>query len=169
MVYSSYPSARIVAPYVREGMTVLEPGPGMGFFTLEIARRVAPSGRVIAVDIQPEMLERLKRRAEAAGVLAQVDARLSTADSMDLSGMAVSVDFTLVFAVLHEMPSARRFSSEAASVSRPGATLLLVEPKGHVKAAAFEEEIQAAAQAGYTALGRPSIRWNHAAHLKIGK
>jgi len=39
--------ANIVAPYVREGMTVLEPGPGMGFFTLELARRVGASGRVV--------------------------------------------------------------------------------------------------------------------------
>ena len=48
--------AAIVAPYVREGMTVLEPGPGMGFFTLELARRVGPKGRVIAVDVQPRMI-----------------------------------------------------------------------------------------------------------------
>ncbi|HXN47666.1 MAG TPA: methyltransferase domain-containing protein, partial [Bryobacteraceae bacterium] len=45
-----------VAPYVREGMTVLEPGPGMGFFTLDLARLVGSSGRVVAVDIQPKML-----------------------------------------------------------------------------------------------------------------
>jgi ubiquinone/menaquinone biosynthesis C-methylase UbiE len=37
-------------------MTVLEPGPGMGFFTLELARRVGAPGRVIAVDIQPKMI-----------------------------------------------------------------------------------------------------------------
>jgi predicted methyltransferase len=35
---------KILAPYVREGMTVFEPGPGMGFFTLELARRVGASG-----------------------------------------------------------------------------------------------------------------------------
>src|SRR5713226_6618958 len=53
----------ILSPHVREGMTVLEPGPGMGFFTLELARLVGSSGRVIAVEIQPKMLVRLKRRA----------------------------------------------------------------------------------------------------------
>ncbi len=46
----------IVGPYVSEGMTVLELGPGMGFFTLEIARRVGPQGRVIAVELQPRLL-----------------------------------------------------------------------------------------------------------------
>src|SRR6185503_21182636 len=47
--------AAIVAPYVHAGMTVLEPGPGMGFFTLELARLVGPAGRVIAVDVEPRM------------------------------------------------------------------------------------------------------------------
>jgi len=54
---------KLLGPYVREGMTVLEPGPGMGFFTLEIARLVGPSGRVVAVDIQPRMLSSLRRRS----------------------------------------------------------------------------------------------------------
>src|SRR5690242_16036997 len=58
----------ILAPYMREGMTVLEPGPGMGFFTLEIARLAGPAGRVIAVDIQEKMLARLKRRATKHGL-----------------------------------------------------------------------------------------------------
>jgi tRNA A58 N-methylase Trm61 len=51
----------IVQPYVQHGMTVLEPGPGMCFFTLELARRVGPSGRVVAVDVQPRMIAGLKR------------------------------------------------------------------------------------------------------------
>jgi tRNA A58 N-methylase Trm61 len=36
----------LLRPYVKEGMTVLEPGPGMGFFTLDLARLVGPTGRV---------------------------------------------------------------------------------------------------------------------------
>jgi len=45
---------KLLSPYVQAGMTVLEPGPGMGFFTLELARLVGPAGRVVAVDIQPK-------------------------------------------------------------------------------------------------------------------
>ena len=60
---------KLVGPYVREGVIVLEPGPGMGFFTLELGRLVGPSGRVVAVDIQPRMLSNLKRRAARAGLL----------------------------------------------------------------------------------------------------
>ena len=58
----------VVDPYVREGMTVLEPGPGMGFFTLELAGQVGASGRVIAVDVQPKMIEGLKRRVKKASM-----------------------------------------------------------------------------------------------------
>jgi ubiquinone/menaquinone biosynthesis C-methylase UbiE len=47
-------------------MTVLEPGPGMGAFTLELARLVGSSGRVVAVDVQSKMLDGLKRRAKRA-------------------------------------------------------------------------------------------------------
>src|ERR1039458_1564881 len=59
--------AAVVKPYVREGMTVLEPGPGMGFFTLEMARQVGASGGVVAVDIQPRMIAGLQRRLAKAG------------------------------------------------------------------------------------------------------
>src|SRR5689334_13654635 len=66
---------QVLDPYVRDGMTVLEPGPGMGFFTLEIARRVGATGRVIAVDIQPRMLAGLEKRAAKAGLLERVEVR----------------------------------------------------------------------------------------------
>jgi len=157
--------AKILAPYVRDGMTVLEPGPGMGFFTLELARRVGASGRVVAVDIQPQMLDRLKRRAARAGVLARLDIRLAQPDSMRLAGAAGTVDFVLAFAMVHEMPSAALFFQEAAQAMKPGACLLLAEPAGHVKPALFEAELASAAQAGLHVSDRPVIRHSLAAVL----
>lgn len=163
-----YDPARILAPHVHAGMTVLEPGPGMGFFTLELARRVGTSGRVVAVDIQPRMLDGLRRRALKAGLLERIDVRLAAPDSLGLAGMAGAVDFTLAFAVVHELTAARRLFTEVAEVSRPGAHLLLVEPAGHVKVAEFESELRAAAEVGFQAAERPSIRRSHAALLRIG-
>lgn len=156
----------ILGPYVHEGMTVLEPGPGMGFFTLELARLVGPSGRVIAVDVQPKMIDRLKRRAAKANLLQRVDARVAPADSMGVTDLHSSADFTLAFAVVHEFPDAGRFFAEVAAACKPGATLLLAEPSGHVKAAAFDSELQAAAAAGLRLVERPSIRRSHVALLK---
>jgi len=156
----------ILAPYVREGMRVLEPGPGMGFFTLELARFVGPSGRVIAVDVQSKMIDRLKRRAAKAGLLERVDTRVAPADSMGIADLHSSADFTLAFAVVHEFPDAGRFFAEVAAACKPGATVLLAEPSGHVRAAAFDSELQAAAAAGLSLVDRPSIRRSHAALLR---
>jgi len=153
-----YDPASIVAPYVRSGMTVLEPGPGMGFFTLELARQVGTSGRVVAVDVQPRMIAGLKRRAAKAGVLERVDVRLAAPDSLGVGDLAGSVDFTLAFAVVHEMPAAGPFFAEVAKASKPAASLLFVEPAGHVSTKEWEAELQAALRAGFVLEERLSMR-----------
>ena len=158
--------AKILAPYVREGMTVLEPGPGMGFFTLDLLRMVGNSGRVIAVDIQPKMLAKLKRRAAKAGLLERLDLRLASSESMGITDLAGTVDFTLAFAVVHEFRDAARFFTEVAAASKASASLLLAEPTGHVKPADFDAELKAAFSTGFELVNRPTIRRSHAALLK---
>ena len=159
--------AALLAPYVREAMTVLEPGPGMGFFTLELARRVGPTGRVVAVDIQPKMIDGLKRRAAKAGLAERIDARVAPRpDTLGVGDLSNAVDFVLAFAVVHEIPSASVFFRESAQVLKPGALLLLAEPAGHVDQAEFASELEAAAEAGFAIVARPSIRRSSAALLQ---
>jgi len=162
----SYRPEDILAGHVREGMTVLEPGPGMGFFTLELARMAGAAGRVVAVDIQPRMLASLRRRAAKAGLLDRIDARLTPAESLGVADLAGRVDFTLAFAMVHELPSAARFFREVAEASKPGARLLLVEPAGHVKQADFDGELAAAREAGFTRVESPVVRRGRAALLE---
>jgi SAM-dependent methyltransferase len=138
----------------------------MGFFTLELARLVGGSGRVIAVDIQSRMLDRLRRRAAKAGVLGRLDARLAAPDSLGLTDLAGAVDFTLAFYVVHELPAAAPFFREVARASKPGARLLFAEPAGHVTASLFEAELQAARDAGFTPLEAPSLRRSLSALLE---
>jgi len=157
---------KILAPYIHEGMTVLEPGAGMGFFTLELARLVGASGRVVVVDIQPKMIDKLKRRAAKAGLLERIDMRLVSPDSMHIADLRNSIDFTLAMAMVHEFPDHARFFAEVAEASKPGATLLLAEPKGHVSASLFDSELQAASKVGFNVIDRPSIRSSLAALLK---
>jgi len=161
-----YPPAKVLDAHIRSSMTVLEPGPGMGFFTLEIARRVGESGRVVAVDIQAKMLERLRSRAARAGLLERVDARLAPPNSLCLADLGGRVDFTLVFAVVHEIPSPAAFFREVATASKPGARLLFCEPRGHVSSSMFEGELQAARDAGFTVIGSPLVARSHAALLE---
>jgi SAM-dependent methyltransferase len=157
---------KLLAPYVRQGMTVLEPGPGMGFFTLQLARLVEAGGQVIAVDVQPKMLDRLKRHAREAGFLDRIDVRVCSADSLGLADVAGKVDFTLAFAVVHELPSAARFFAEVADASRQGASLLLAEPTGHLASEEFESELAAAFQAGFALVDRPAIPRSRTALLR---
>jgi len=156
----------LLRPYIREGMTVLEPGPGMGFFTLPMARMAGASGRIIAVDIQERMLGSLRRRAARADLLPRIETRLATPESMGIADLSGAVDFVLAYAMVHEMPSAGRFFSEAADALKPGGLMLLAEPAGHVKRERFEQELAAAGAAGLEVAGRPQIRRNHAALLK---
>jgi SAM-dependent methyltransferase len=156
----------LIAPFVRPGMTVLEPGPGMGFFTLPLARMVGPSGRVVAVDIQPRMLAELTRRARHAGLLDRIQTRLAQSERMGLDDLRGGVDFALAFAVVHEMPSPAVFFGEAAAALRPGGLLLFSEPAGHVSPEAFSMELKAAHLAGFIEINRLPIRKCHAALLK---
>jgi len=150
--------AKILAPWVREGMTVLEPGPGMGFFTLEIARRVGPSGRVVAVDLQPRMLAALRRRAARAGVADRIDAREARPDALGVEDLAGKVDLVLAFALVHELPDAERFFAEVRATLAPGARVLVAEPAGHVEGADFEESMAAAGRAGLRREPGPVVR-----------
>ncbi len=157
---------KILAPFVREGMTVVEPGPGMGFFTLPLARMVGTGGRVVVVDIEPRMLESLRRRAARAGLAERIETRLARPESLGLDELAGRVDFVLAFAVVHEMPSVASFFAEAARMLKPNACLLLAEPVGHIHAAEFSAELEAAAQAGLEVVEKPLIRRSSAALLR---
>jgi SAM-dependent methyltransferase len=147
-------------------MTVLEPGPGMGFFTLELLRLTGHSGRVVVVEIQPRMLAVLKRRAAKAGLLDRLDARLAPPDCMGLTGLDGTVDFALAFAMVHELPATGFFFAEIARALKPHARLLLAEPAGHVKPAEFELELKVAATAGLVPVDRPKIRRSETALLE---
>lgn len=148
----------LLGRYIEPGMTILEPGPAMGFFTLPMARMLGPAGRVVAVDIQPKMIDRLRRRTAKAGLSERVEARLAQPDSLGIGDLGGKVDFVLAFAMVHEMPSAEAFFREAAAALKPDGQLLLAEPEGHVNPARFAKEMDAARRAGLVKLERVAVR-----------
>jgi len=137
----------------------------MGFFTIPLARLVGASGRVVAVDLQPRMIGALKRRAAKANLLDRIEARVTSAETMGVEDLAGKVDFTLAFAMVHELPDAKPFFAEVARASKPGASVLLAEPRGHVNEVKFAAELAAAAAAQFEVTSRPVIRRSHAAVL----
>ncbi len=139
---------RQLGPYVKEGMRVLEVGPGMGYFTLPMARMVGERGRVVCVDVQERMLRELDRRVLKAGLAGRVEGRQCSRESLGLEQHAGTFDFCLLAAVVHEIPDQQGLFVQIAHALRPGGTVHLAEPKGHVNHAAFERTIDHAAAAG---------------------
>ncbi|MFA4947377.1 MAG: class I SAM-dependent methyltransferase [Candidatus Krumholzibacteriia bacterium] len=148
---------KILAPHIRPGMTVLDLGPGMATFTLDLARFAGPTGRVIAADVQPRMLEQVEKRAAKAGLLHRIETRLVGNDGSWAGDLAGTVDFALAFYMVHEVPDARAFFTLVRSTLAPGGKLLLVEPKMHVSARAYAGSIDAARQAGFEIVDSPKI------------
>ena len=159
--------AEVVAPYAGEGMVVLEPGCGMGFFTLELARRVGKSGRVVAVDLQPKMLDGLRRRAKRAGLLDRLDIRTTEADTLGVADLGGRVDFALAFYVVHELPNPSRFFQEVRDSLRSEGRLLIVEPRAHGGGEdGLQGSIDLATQAGLAVVDRPVIKRNQVVLLE---
>ena len=152
---------KLFGEFVREGMVVLEPGCGMGFFTLPLARMVGPQGRVVAVEIQPKMLTVLKRRAQRAGLLERIELRHAEAGKLGLTDLAGKVDLSVALHMVHEVPDQGSFITQVRETLKPGGKLLIIEPKHHVSQDRFNETLAIAERHGFkceTALGRTGGR-----------
>ncbi len=156
---------KVLGPYVEPGMTVLDVGCAMGFFTLDAARLVGETGRVVAVDLQPRMLHALERRGRRAGLDRRIETRPCSADDLGVRDLEGEAGFVLAFAVAHEVPSQERFLAQLEAVLRPDGRLLLAEPVGHVTPGEFADTLAAAARAGLRVVERPDIRRSRAAVL----
>ena len=141
---------RMLRPYVRPGITVLEPGSGMGFFSLPLARLVGAEGRVVCVDLQPRMIEGLRRRARRANVLDRIETAACSPDDLNIGTWAGRIDLAVVIHVIHEVPDADRFLRQIHAALRPGGTLVIIEPKGHVTPTRFEETLALAEAVGFS-------------------
>jgi ubiquinone/menaquinone biosynthesis C-methylase UbiE len=144
---------------VSPGDTVADIGCGSGFFTLPLARLVGDQGRVIAIDVQDEMLAGVHRRAEQAGLLP----RLQFQNAILVEPKtAILVDFALAFWMVHEVPDQTAFFRQVHALLKPGAKLLVAEPKIHVGEAAFRRSLQIAQSAGLTPVGEVKISLSRA-------
>jgi ubiquinone/menaquinone biosynthesis C-methylase UbiE len=151
---------RVLGPHVREGMTVLDMGCGMGYFSIAMARMVGESGRVVAVDLQQQMLDVLRRRARREGVSERIVTRLASPGSIGFGG---HVDFALAFWMAHEVQDGRGLFRQLSRILEEGAMLLVTEPVFHVSSRAFRETIGQAVAEGLVLVERPRIRFSHSA------
>ncbi len=145
---------KILRPYIKTGDTVLDIGPGMGYFTIPLAQMVGEKGQVIAADIQEKMLLALSQRAKQAGVDKRITMHLCSPDSL---GIEQKVNFILAFWMVHEVPDKQRFLNDLFFVLKDKGTFLLVEPSIHVTGANFAETVNLAIKAGFTLGERPKL------------
>lgn len=137
----------LVRPFVTDGMRIADIGCGMGHFTVALAELAGPGGQIQAVDLQPQHLRMVERRCRRAGVLDRVRLVEATIESLNLHG---PLDFVLAFYMVHEVGDQAALFGQLASACRPGARVLVSEPKIHVPRRAVERELAAATAHGFT-------------------
>jgi ubiquinone/menaquinone biosynthesis C-methylase UbiE len=109
---------------MQPGERVLELGPGPGVFTLPAARRIGPTGRLLAVDIQASMIAQVQQRVREAG-LDNVETHVASAYELPLADS--SADRAFLITVLPEIPDRRRALAELHRVLKPGGVLSITE------------------------------------------
>lgn len=108
----------------KPGDTVLELGPGIGYFTVEASRMVGPEGRVLCLDIQPQMIGALCGRLDELDV---VNAHPMVGNALTLPMADDSVDAAYLVAVLGEIPDRPQALAELRRVLKPGSVLSISE------------------------------------------
>jgi ubiquinone/menaquinone biosynthesis C-methylase UbiE len=153
---------KIIEPYAHSGDTVLDVGPGMGYFSIPLAKMVGERGRVFAADVQQEMLNALQKRAKRARVEKRITLHLCNKDSL---GLDTKFDFAFAFWMVHEVPEQEPFFKEIRSLLKPNGKLLISEPTIHVTRAMYEESVKKAIRAGFVLKSNPSIFLSRSALL----
>jgi ubiquinone/menaquinone biosynthesis C-methylase UbiE len=154
---------RILKPYIIKGSTVLDIGPGIGYFTIPLAKLVGETGKVVAADIQQNMLDGIRHRAIRAGVIDVIKLHRSMPDKI---GINEDIDFCLAFWMVHEVNNRTRFFGEIVSRLKKDGLLLLAEPKLHVSVNDFSKTLDIVESVGLSIIDKPKISLSQSALLK---
>lgn len=147
--------AKILAPYLNEGMSALDLGCGPGFFTLAMAELVGESGHVIASDVQEGMLQKVDKKITGTKLEKRITLHRCEKDGINLQRR---VDFALAFYMVHEVPDRALFFNEIFDILKPSGRFLVVEPKMfHVSEKEFKDTVNDAVAAGFKAFKGPGI------------
>jgi 2-polyprenyl-3-methyl-5-hydroxy-6-metoxy-1,4-benzoquinol methylase len=155
---------KILSPYIKPGYTVVDIGPGKGYFTIPMCKLVGRKGRVIATDIQEKMLRALHRRASEAGLAANLTTNFSKPNDFCLD---VKADFVLAFWMVHEVPELMNFFVNVKEIMKPEALFLIAEPLFHVTRRSFNITLRTAQEMGFKIVDRPEISFSYAAMLAL--
>jgi 2-polyprenyl-3-methyl-5-hydroxy-6-metoxy-1,4-benzoquinol methylase len=119
---------KILGPYIKPGMTVMDYGCAMGYFSIPLAQMTGIKGKVYCVDIQEKMLSQLKRRSVKYNVTSIIQP-LQVGKNYNPAHLSDQLDFVLLFAVVHEVPDKKQLFVDLYNMSRNGGKVLFAEPR----------------------------------------
>jgi ubiquinone/menaquinone biosynthesis C-methylase UbiE len=155
---------KILAPYIKDGMTALDIGCGPGFFSIELAKLVGETGKVIAADLQQGMLQKLQDKIKGSILEERIKLKKCEKDNINVSE---AVDFILTFYMVHEVPDKNTFFKQLYSVLKNQGQYLLVEPKlFHVSQKEFQSTITLAQNNGFESFPGPKLLASWSAILR---
>jgi len=155
---------KILSPYVKEGMKVLDVGCGPGFFSVEIAKMVGNSGKVFSVDLQEGMLQKVKNKISGTTLEERINLIKCEQDKIEVPE---KVDFILAFYMVHEVPNKDGLFNTLRNILKEKGELLIVEPKFfHVSKKEFDVTLGIAEAIGFKVTKGPKLSFSFSAVLK---
>jgi ubiquinone/menaquinone biosynthesis C-methylase UbiE len=118
------PEGALDALALKPGMVVADVGAGTGYMSLRMAKRVGPTGKVYANDLQPEMLRRLRENAAKAGI---TNIETVQGEEADPKLPAGRMDLVLLVDVYHEFSKPREMIDKIRESLKPTGRLVLLE------------------------------------------
>lgn len=109
---------------IREGQTVADVGAGNGYYVIRLAKRVGPTGRVLAEDITPDYLAELDKRVRASG---QTNITVVRGEAHDPRLPPASLDAAVMVHMYHEIAQPYGLLHNLAAAMKPGGRVGIVD------------------------------------------
>ena len=154
---------KILNPYIKKGMTVLDLGCGPGFFSIEIAKLLNDSGKVVAADLQDGMLNKVRLKIKGTKLEQRIILHKCHEESINVTD---KVDFVLAFYMVHEVPNQDKLFRELKSILKPSGIIYIIEPKFHVSKKTFKSMINRITSHGLEVIESPKVFFSRTVVLK---
>jgi ubiquinone/menaquinone biosynthesis C-methylase UbiE len=119
---------KILKPYISKNMTALDIGCGPGVFSIEIAKLLEGTGKVISVDMQDGMLEIVKNKISGKSYEKNIVLHKCSQDKINIKE---NIDFVLMYFMIHEVPDKENLLNEVLPLINKNGIIMIVEPKIH--------------------------------------
>lgn len=124
----SHPANIVRELPLKTGDKVADFGSGSGYYSVEVAKEVGSTGKVLAFDVVPEACEATQARARDAGVRGIVEVKRANLEEKHGTGLAdASVDGVIVANILFQSKAKEAILNEAVRILKPGGWLVIIE------------------------------------------